>query len=99
MEGTILECKATGNTVWEHRNHLSYLEACLQSGKWKDWLEDRVGPVLWGGGCRAGGAEMLLYPKTPCITGCHQSLKTGHLGDAPLGFASAFLTCLNLSLL
>lgn len=54
MEGTILECKTIENTTWEHRHHLSYLEGCHQSGKCRDWLEDRVGPVFWGGDWMAG---------------------------------------------
>lgn len=97
MEETILEFKTTENTTWEHRNHLSYLEACLQSSKFRDWFEDRVCPVPWGGGWRAGGQRCCFTPKIPFITVCLWSLTMDNLEVFfPFGVASAFLKCLKV---
>lgn len=94
--GTILECKTTEHTTWEHRDHLSYLEACLQGGKFRDWFEDRVCPVLCGGGWRAGGQRCSFTQIYHSSLSATIASRLIILGIFHFGYASAFPKCLNL---
>lgn len=98
MQGTILECKTIENTIWEPRNHLSYLDSCLRVANLGKGLRTERAPGS-GEGAEGQGRRGVPLPVRPFITVHLRCFKIDNLGDFSLWFCFAFLNCLSLYLL